>query len=103
MKNHVKSYSLLAAALLGLTAGNARAQVVALTCGAVSTNAGAKLKLVNGDSFASSSGYGAPLSYQRITSRLGTNIVYCATNLQFQALSVKTNPATAAAFGAYLA
>jgi hypothetical protein len=103
MKIHVKSYGLLAAALLGLTAGTVHAQLLSLTCGAVSTNAGAKLKFVNGDSFAASSGFVEPLTYQRISSRFGTNTFYCATNLQFTALSAKTNPATAAAIGSYLA
>jgi hypothetical protein len=103
MKNHVKPYFLLGAALLGLTAGTLHAQIITVDCGAVSTNAGAKLKFVNGASYsAGSSGFVQPLTYQRISSRFGTNIVYCSTNLQFQAISVKTNPATAAALGSYV-
>jgi hypothetical protein len=98
-----KPYFLLGVALLGLTAGTLRAQLLTVDCGAVSTNAGAKLKFVNGSTYAASSGYVQPLTYQRISSRFGTNIVYCSTNLSFQALSAKTNPATAAAFGSYLA
>jgi hypothetical protein len=97
-----QSYLLLGAALLGLTAGTLRAQQITVDCGAVSTNAGAKLKFQNGSSFSSSSGFVQPLTYQRIASRFGTNIVYCSTNLQFQALSLKTNPATAAALGSYV-
>jgi hypothetical protein len=103
MKIHVKSYSLLAAVLLGLTAGSMRAQILPINCGAVSTNTGAKLKFQNGDSFSAASGYVAPLTFQRISTRYGTNIIYCATNLQFTALSVKTNASTAAALGSYLA
>lgn len=103
MKIHVKSYSLLAAVLLGLTSGTLHAQFVTVNCGAASTNAGTKLKFVNGDSFAASSGYVQPLTYQRISSRFGTNIVYCTTNLLFTALSSKTNASTAAATGSYLA
>jgi hypothetical protein len=102
MKNHVKPYFLLGAALLGLTAGTLHAQIQTVDCGAVSTNAGAKLKFVNGGNYSSTSGFVQPLTYQRISSRFGTNIVYCSTNLQFQALSVKTNPATAAALGSYV-
>src|ERR1051325_3786122 len=104
MKNHVKPYFLLGAALLGLTAGTLQAQILTVDCGAVSTNAGAKLKFVNGGNYsATTTGFVQPLTYQRISSRYGTNIVYCSTNLQFMALSAKTNPATAAAIGAYLA
>ena len=104
MKIHVKSYSLLAAVLLGLSAGTMHAQLLSVSCGAVSTNTGAKLKFVNGDGFAASSGFVVPLTYQRITRvDLTTNIVYCATNLQFMALSTRTNPTTAAAIGSYLA
>ncbi len=103
MKNYVKPYFLLGAALLGLTAGTLHAQILTVDCGAVSTNAGAKLKFVNGSTYsATTTGFVQPLTLQRISSRFGTNIVYCSTNLLFQALSSKTNPATAGAVGSYL-
>jgi len=104
MKTLVKSCCLLGAVLLGLNAETLRAQSF-VTCGAVSTNVGAQLKFVNGASYASSSGYFHPLTFQRFTNHFtgaGGSFRYCSTNLLFQALSVKTNPATAAAFGAYL-
>jgi hypothetical protein len=102
MKLKLKSHCLIAAALLAFATGTARAQLLTLTCGAEGTNAGAKLKFVNGDTVAASSGYVAPLLYQRVTNRFGTNAIYCGTNLLFQALSAKTNATTAAAIGAYL-
>jgi hypothetical protein len=101
MKTHVKSYSLLAAVLLGLAAGKAQAQLISIDCGAVSTNAGAKLKFINGTNYDAGTGYVAPLTYQRISNRFGTNNVYSMTNFLFQAVSVKTN-ASAASLGSYL-
>src|SRR6476661_6667974 len=103
MKIHLKSYRFFGALLLGLNACTLRAQVTTITCGAVSTNAGAKLNFVNDASVDSGSGFAQPLTYQRVANRFGTNNVYCTTNLLFQALSVKTNAATSAALGSYLA
>src|SRR5258708_3251464 len=104
MKNHVKPHFLLGPALLALTAGPLPAPILTVDWGAVSTNAGAKLKFVNGGNYsATTTGFVQPLTFQRISSRYGTNTVYCSTNLQFMALSAKTNPATAAAIGSYVA
>lgn len=102
MKIHLKSYCLIVAALVGIAAGPARGQTLTVACGAESTTAGSKLKFVNGDTIETSSGYVAPLTYQKITNRFGTNVIYCATNIFFQALSSKTNGTTAAATGSYL-
>jgi hypothetical protein len=102
MKTHLKSFGLLGLLLLGLNAGTAQAQLITLTAGAVSTNSGAKLKFVNGTNYAASSGYKVPIIYQQFINRYYTNFYYGTTNLRFQALSVKTNPATAAAAGSYM-
>ena len=105
MKTLVKSYCLLGAALLALNAGTLNAQIQFVTCGAVSTNVGAKLLFVNGTNFASSSNYAHLLTFQRFTNHFtgaDGNYRYCSTTLIFQALSVKTNPAVAAAFGSYI-
>jgi hypothetical protein len=102
MKTQLKSFGLLSAMLLGLTTGNLHAQLFPVTAGAVSTNVGAKLKFVNGTNYAASSGFALPLAYQRFANRYYTNFYYGTSNLLFQAISVKTNPATAAAFGSYL-
>src|ERR1700712_4828567 len=64
MKNHVKPYFLLGAALLGLAAGTMQAQILGVDCGAVSTNAGAKLKFINGANYSSTGSFVAPLTYQ---------------------------------------
>jgi hypothetical protein len=104
MKTLVKSYCLLGAALFGLNAGTLHAQFV--TCGAISTNTGAKLLFVNGTNYAAGSGFAQSLIFQRFTNHFtgsGGSYRYSSTNLIFQALSVKTNPATAAAFGSYIA
>lgn len=105
MKTFVKSYCLLGAVLLGLNAGLLNAQISYVTCGAVSTNVGAKLLFVNGTNYAASSGYVQPLTYQRFTNHFtGSGGAYCyvSSNLVLQALSVQTNPAAAAAFGSYI-
>lgn len=102
MKLKLKSHCLIAATLLAVSAGTARAQLLTVTCGAEGTNVGAKLKFVNGDTVSAASGYTAPLLYQRVATRIATNVFYCGTNLLFQALSAKTNATTAAAIGAYL-
>jgi hypothetical protein len=102
MKIQIKPHSLIAAALFGFSANPALAQTVTVTCGAESTNTNAKLKFVNADAVSASSGYVAPLLYQRTANRFGTNNLYACTNLLFQALSAKTNATTAAAIGSYL-
>jgi hypothetical protein len=102
MKTHLKSFGLLGALLLGLNTGTVQAQLLTVTAGAVSTNAGAKLKFVNGTNFAAASGYKIPVVYQQFINRYYTNFYYGTTNLLFQALSVKTNSTTAAAAGAHV-
>lgn len=103
MKNHLKSFGCLGALLLGLHLGTAKAQVNFVTAGAESTNAGAKLKFVNGANYDSSSGFVLPMNYQRFSNRYFTNYFYGTTNLWFQALSAITNSDVSAALGAYIA
>jgi hypothetical protein len=105
MKRLVKSYCLLGAALLALNAVSLHAQLIFVSCGAVSTNLGAPLSFVNGTNYAASTGYVHPLTFQRFTNHFtgaGGNYRYSSTNLVFQALSSVTNPATAAAPGTYI-
>lgn len=102
MKTHLKSFGLLGALLLGLTTASLPAQVLVVTAGAVSTNAGAKLKFVNGTNYTVGSGFSQALTYQRFANRYGTNYYYGTSNLLFQALSVKTNSDISAAFGSYI-
>ncbi|HMP81806.1 MAG TPA: hypothetical protein PKA41_03770 [Verrucomicrobiota bacterium] len=102
MKIHLKSYCLLGALLLGMSAGALHAQILPIDCGAVSTNAGSKLKFINGDSFSSGSGFVQPMVYQRIANRYGTNNHYTSSNLLFRALSVQTNSESSAAVGSYI-
>ncbi len=101
MKIHAHLSCLLGLTLLAAGSGALRAQVTNVTCGAVSTNVGAKLAFVNGTNFASTSGYAQSLIYSRVANRYGTNILYSTTNLVFQSLS-KSNSTSAAATGSYL-
>lgn len=103
MKTYVKSHCLLGVFLLALSAGTLRAQLTTINCGAVSTNASTKLLFANGTNFTLGSGFVQPILYQRVTNRFGTNNYFSTTNLLFQSLSIKTNPATSAALGAHLA
>ncbi len=112
MKTLVKSYCLLGAALLGITAETLHAQSF-VNCGAVSTNLGAQLKFVNGTNFVAGSSFVQLLTFERFTNHFtGAGGSYCYTSdtaisnspqtIIFQALSAKTNSA-AAAFGSYIA
>ncbi len=77
MKIFVKSCPLLAALLLGLPASPLPAQTL-VTCGAVSTNVGAKLAFVNGANLLAGSGFSQPLVYQRFTNHFtGPGGNYC--------------------------
>jgi hypothetical protein len=102
MKTYLKSFGLLSAMLLGLNTSSLQAQLLPVTAGAMSTNAGSKLAFVNGTSYAASSGFVLPFTYQRFANRYYTNFYYGTSNLLFQAISVKTNPATSAALGSYI-
>jgi hypothetical protein len=103
MKTHFNSHGLLAALCIGAGVCQTHAQLLPIQCGAVSTNAGAKLKFANGELYDESSGFVQPLMYQRVQNRYGTNNYYSSTNLHFIALSVKTNSTASAAFGSYIA
>jgi len=104
MKTILKSYCFLGTLLLGIAASSSRADII--SCGAISTNVGAKLTFWNGTNFASSSGYVQPLTFQRFTNHftgVGGSYRYSGSNLLFQALSIKTNVPGAASLGSYLA
>jgi len=103
MKNNLKSYGLLGGLLLGGTVVTSHAQLLPISCGAESTNTGTPLVFVNSNAVSVTSGFVQPLTYQRVANRYGTNIYYASTNLLFTALSVKTNAATSAGFGSYIA
>jgi hypothetical protein len=72
------------------------AQVIPVYAGAEGTTPGSKLRFSNASVVGSDSGFAQPLVYTVVTNLTMTNGFYQSTNLQFHALSSKTNQGSAA-------
>jgi hypothetical protein len=94
MKAHTRTFLSLLAACSGALLSNA--QVIPVFSGAEGTVPGAKLTFANASVVSAESGFAQPLVWTVVTNLTLTNGLYLSTNLQFHALSSKTNEGSAA-------